>query len=89
MDKNKIGIFLLIIGLIIGFIVGWLVFSGAINSTGNAKAIINDTTNVGDAAGNGSKCGAKGTCLAENTCSEGINTTPCETYACTCTLRTK
>ncbi len=43
-------ILFLIVGLIIGLVVGWLIFNGA-SSTGDAKAITNNSINLGDAAG--------------------------------------
>lgn len=47
MNKKTMPVLLLIVGLIVGLIAGWLIFGG-ITSTGNAKAILNNSGELGD-----------------------------------------
>ena len=43
MDNKMMAILLLVVGLLIGFIIGWLIFSGSLGNTGNAKVVLNNT----------------------------------------------
>jgi len=55
MNKNTMGILLLIVGLIIGLVVGWLIFNGA-TSTGDAKGILKGTSTANGYCEGGEEC---------------------------------